>query len=113
MSRASQPPERTGRGTGEPARPGQRRAVRAWNRVRAVVAEMNYATRRVYELQVPWSVSGHGNATEEPARGLSAREERALDSISNEMSDSDPGLVTLLNTFTRLASGETMPARDG
>ena len=27
----------------------------AWHRVRHAVAEMNYATRRLYELQVPWS----------------------------------------------------------
>jgi hypothetical protein len=28
----------------------------AWHRIRLTVAEMNYATRRVTELQAPWSV---------------------------------------------------------
>jgi hypothetical protein len=28
----------------------------AWHRIRATVAEMNYATRRVAELQAPWIV---------------------------------------------------------
>jgi hypothetical protein len=29
---------------------------RAWHRVRMAVQEMNYASRRVVELQAPWSV---------------------------------------------------------
>ena len=43
---------------------------------------------------------------------LSTWEQQALDSIKGEISDSDPALVTLLTTFTRLASGEAMPVRD-
>jgi len=37
-----------------PARPGRLR--RAWHQIRATVAEMNYAARRVVEVQAPWSV---------------------------------------------------------
>jgi hypothetical protein len=43
---------------------------------------------------------------------LSAREQRALDSIKEELAGSDPGLVSLLATFTRLASDEAMPLRE-
>ena len=28
----------------------------AWHRIRLVVAEMNYASRRVVEVQAPWTV---------------------------------------------------------
>jgi hypothetical protein len=45
------------------------------------------------------------------AMSLSAREQRALDSIQEELTDSDPQLVLLLATFTRLASNEAMPFR--
>jgi hypothetical protein len=31
----------------------------AWHRIRRTVQEMNYATRRVVELQAPWSVDEH------------------------------------------------------
>jgi hypothetical protein len=30
----------------------------AWHQVRRTVAEMNYAARRVVELQAPWAVDG-------------------------------------------------------
>ena len=43
---------------------------------------------------------------------LSPWEQDALDSIKNGLTDSDPGLVARLGMFTRLASGEAMPARD-
>jgi Protein of unknown function (DUF3040) len=43
---------------------------------------------------------------------LSAREHRTLDSIENELAGSDPNLAALLATFTRLTSGEEMPARE-
>jgi hypothetical protein len=43
---------------------------------------------------------------------LSAREQRALDSIQEGLAGSDPQLIVLLATFTRLASGEEMPARE-
>jgi hypothetical protein len=42
---------------------------------------------------------------------LSTWELQALDSIKDELADSDPRLVTLLTTFSRLASGEAMPVR--
>jgi hypothetical protein len=42
---------------------------------------------------------------------LSTWEQQALDSINDELTDSDPRLVTLLTTFNRLASGEAMPVR--
>jgi hypothetical protein len=31
----------------------------AWHRIRRTVQEMNYATRRVVEVQAPWSVDEH------------------------------------------------------
>ena len=43
---------------------------------------------------------------------LSTWEQRALDSIKDGLADSDPRLVTLLTTFTRLTSGEEMPVRE-
>ncbi len=43
---------------------------------------------------------------------LSTWEQQALDSIKSELTDSDPRLVTMLTTFSRLASGEAMPVRD-
>ena len=43
---------------------------------------------------------------------LSAWEQQALDSISEGLTDSDPRLTALLATFTRLVSGEEMPARE-
>jgi hypothetical protein len=39
-------------------------------------------------------------------------EQRALDSIRDGLAGSDPELAKLLTTFTRLASGEEMPARE-
>lgn len=41
---------------------------------------------------------------------LSAWEKQALDSIENGLAESDPALAVLLTTFTRMASGEEMPA---
>ena len=38
---------------------GHGRLQSAWHRIRVTVAEMNYATRRVVELQAPWSVDEH------------------------------------------------------
>ena len=43
---------------------------------------------------------------------LSAREQQALDSIESGLAGSDPGLVSLLATFARLASGEEMPVHE-
>lgn len=43
---------------------------------------------------------------------LSAREQQVLDSIKDQLADSDPKLARLLATFTRLASGEEMPLRE-
>jgi hypothetical protein len=42
----------------------------------------------------------------------SAREQQALDSIEDGLAGSDPHLATMLAIFTRLASGEEMPARE-
>ena len=40
--------------------PADRGGLRgAWHRIRRTVQEMNYATRRVVELQAPWSVDEH------------------------------------------------------
>ena len=44
--------------------------------------------------------------------GLSAREQQALDSIKDWLARSDPRLVALLTTFTRLVSHEEMPTRE-
>jgi hypothetical protein len=43
---------------------------------------------------------------------LTAWEQQALDSIRDGLAGSDPQLTALLTTFTRLASGEEMPARE-
>src|SRR5215467_13792413 len=43
---------------------------------------------------------------------LSAGEQQALDSIEGGLAGSDPGLVSLLATFARLASGEKMPVHE-
>jgi hypothetical protein len=43
---------------------------------------------------------------------LSAREQHELRSIEDSLIDSDPGLASLLATFTRLAAGEEMPVRE-
>jgi hypothetical protein len=46
------------------------------------------------------------------AMSLSAWEQQALDSIKDTLATSDPGLAGLLTAFSRLASGEEMPARE-
>ncbi|MGH3185253.1 MAG: DUF3040 domain-containing protein [Streptosporangiaceae bacterium] len=43
---------------------------------------------------------------------LSTREQQALDLIEDGLAGSDPALAALLATFTRLTSGEVMPARE-
>ena len=43
---------------------------------------------------------------------LSAWEQNALDSIKDGLAGSDPALVARLTIFTRLASGEEMPASE-
>jgi hypothetical protein len=43
---------------------------------------------------------------------LSAWEWQALNSIGDQLADSDPQLTALLISFTGLASGENMPARE-
>ena len=43
---------------------------------------------------------------------LSAWEQQALDSIKDTLATSDPRLAGLLTAFSRLASGEEMPARE-
>jgi hypothetical protein len=49
--------EETQASTTEPTIPAVRgRLRRAYYRVRMTLAEMNYAARRVIELQAPWSV---------------------------------------------------------
>jgi hypothetical protein len=44
--------------------------------------------------------------------GLDPQEQRSLKSIGERLSGSDPGLASLLATFTRLTSAEEMPARE-
>jgi hypothetical protein len=43
---------------------------------------------------------------------LSTWEQRALDSIKDDLASCDPALVARLTIFTRLASGEEMPGRE-
>ena len=43
---------------------------------------------------------------------LSSWERQALDAIKEGLARSDPRLVTLLGTFTRLVSSEDMPAQE-
>ena len=46
--------------TAEPTAPAGRGWLRrAWHRVHMTVQQMNYATRRVVELQAPWIVDEH------------------------------------------------------
>jgi hypothetical protein len=45
-------------------------------------------------------------------RSLSTSEQQALDSIKDDLASCDPALVARLAIFTRLASGEEMPARE-
>jgi hypothetical protein len=55
--------ERTQARTTEPTVPAVHgRLRRACHRVRMTVAEMNYAARRVVELQAPWSVDKQWHA---------------------------------------------------
>ncbi len=44
-------------GTADPADHGGLRG--AWHRIRRTIQEMNYASRRVVEVQAPWSVDEH------------------------------------------------------
>jgi hypothetical protein len=53
-----------------------------------------------------------GTAMGGAAMSPDAWEQRALDSIRDRLAGSDPELARLLTTFTRLASGEEMPARE-
>ena len=49
--------EGTQASTTEPTAPAGRGRLRgAWHRIRLTVQEMNYAARRVAELQAPWIV---------------------------------------------------------
>lgn len=43
---------------------------------------------------------------------LSAREQQALQSIEYRLADADPGLASMLATFTRLTAGEALPTRE-
>ena len=43
---------------------------------------------------------------------LSMWEQQALDSIKDDLASGDPSLAARLTIFTRLASGEEMPARE-
>ncbi len=47
-----------------------------------------------------------------PEVRVSAWEQHALDSIKNGLASSDPQLVALLTTFTRMASDEEMPVSE-
>jgi hypothetical protein len=51
-------------------------------------------------------------ATEVAVMSLTAREKRALHAIEDRLAGSDPQLASRLATFTRLTSGEQMPARE-
>jgi hypothetical protein len=51
-------------------------------------------------------------AGKETVMSLSARDRQALDSIEDQLAGSDPRMASLMATFTRLTSGEEMPARE-
>jgi hypothetical protein len=54
--------EGTGATTAEPAPPaGRGRGRYACHRIHLAIQEMNYASRRVVELQAPWSVDKYWN----------------------------------------------------
>lgn len=57
-------------------------------------------------------LNGHSDVTEGLAVSLNAREQQALDSIKDRLGRADPSLQKLLATFTRMASGEQMPAHE-
>jgi hypothetical protein len=40
----------------QPIRANRTLVGRAWHRIRLAIQEMNYASRRVVELQAPWSL---------------------------------------------------------
>ena len=42
--------------TTQPATTGRHWLRSAWRRIRLAISEMNYASRRVVEVQAPWSV---------------------------------------------------------
>jgi hypothetical protein len=42
--------------TTQPATAGRHWLRSAWHRIRLAISEMNYASRRVVEVQAPWSV---------------------------------------------------------
>ena len=44
--------------------------------------------------------------------GMSEREMQALGSIEDGLAGSDPALTSMLGIFSRLTSGEEMPARE-
>jgi hypothetical protein len=46
------------------------------------------------------------------AMSLSARDQQALNSMEHRLAPADPRLASLLATFTRLADGEALPARE-
>jgi hypothetical protein len=55
--------------TTEPAAPASRgRLAGTWHRIRRAAAEMNYASRRVVEVQAPWSVDGQWHTAGTPRR---------------------------------------------
>jgi hypothetical protein len=54
----------------------------------------------------------HGKAMEVAVMSLSARENLLLESIESRLVGSDPGLASMLDTFTRLTLGEDMPVRE-
>jgi hypothetical protein len=51
-------------------------------------------------------------AMEVAVMSLRAREQHALESIESWLAGSDPGLASMLDTFTRVTSGESMPVRE-
>jgi hypothetical protein len=59
---AGQPVQRTGR----------ERPQSLWYRVRLAISEMNYATRRLVELQAPWICDGSAEPADAHTRGTAA-----------------------------------------
>ena len=62
VQHAGQPVQRTGR----------ERPQSLWYRVRLAISEMNYATRRLVELQAPWICDGSAEPADAHTRGTAA-----------------------------------------
>jgi len=67
-------------------------------------------TKDDFGARVRQSIRRHGKVMEVAVMSLSARDQQALDGIEDGLAGSTPKLAAMLATFTRLTSGEEIPA---